>query len=256
MISWRLGSAFAALAILILALIAGSVHLAYDYVQARMFDIGELQTETKRVALEGARLVYAELAIGVGELTLTGGTDELMEAEFQHYTPPLYSTTAYTVTGEQGTLTFMHASPDVVPRFERLPEFRSKSHVKLNDDIPLSLTLALGVSNAHLQFAGLNLYQLNLAPALGNSEIDLRGAWPHSFAVLIEGGFGETMVHLPSETGVQVLVEEAEEANKIIMEGLTQVGDYYVNDAWGKTLATLEVTVEADEGVIRLEVEQ
>jgi hypothetical protein len=254
MISWRLGSAFAALAILVLALIAASVHFAVAYVHTRL-DIGELQTETRRVALEGARFVDAELVIGVGELTLTGGAEELMEAEFQYYTPPLYSTMAYTVTGEQGTLTFAHASPDVVPRFERAPQFRSKSAIKLNNDVPLVLSVAMGVNEGHLQLDGLNLYQLNLATAVGNAEIDLRGEWQRSFAVLIEGGFGETRVRLPSNTGVRVRFGEEEDGSKIKMAGLTRADNSYVNDAWGKTMATLELTIEADEGEIRLEVE-
>jgi hypothetical protein len=251
MISWRLGSAFAALAILVLALIAASVHFALDYVHLRL-DIGELQTESRRVALEGARLVNAELVLGVGELTLTGGADELMDAEFQYYTPPLFSTMTYTVTGEQGTLFLTHANPDAVPTFERTPQFRSKSVVKLNDDVPLALTIAFGGSEGHLRFDGLNLYQLNLATVVGETEIDLRGEWQRSLAVLIEGGIGKTVVRLPSSTGVRVQFEE--EDSKIKIDGLTQAGDFYVNDAWGKTMATLEVTVEADEGEIRLEV--
>ncbi|MCC6455987.1 MAG: hypothetical protein IT328_13625 [Caldilineaceae bacterium] len=254
MISWRLGGAFAALAILVLALIATSVHFAVAYVHTRL-DIGELQTESRRVALEGARLVHAEVIIGVGELTLTGGAEELMDAEFRYYTPPLFSTMTYTVTGEQGTLTLLHASPDVVPTFERPPQFRSKSVIQFNNDVPLVLSVAVGVNEGHLRFDGLNLYQLNLATTVGDAEFDLRGAWKRSFAVSIEGGIGETLVRLPSNTGVRVQFGKQEDGDKIRMDGLTQAGDFYVNDAWGKTMSTLEITVEADEGEIRLEVE-
>ena len=252
MISWRLGSAFASLAIVVLALIAASVHFAFSYIQARMLELGDLQTESQRVALEGARQVHAELLMGVGDLTLTGRATELMEAEFLYYTPPLHSVMTYTVAEEVGTLRLIYASPDAVPNFEQEPKFQSKSFVRLSNAVPVSLTVGLAVNEGHLRLAGLNLSELNIGLAMGDVEIDLRDDWQHSFAVDIGGGFGETVVWLPADTGVRVQLEDSGE--KVSLRGLKQSGDFYVNDAFGKTPVTLDVSVGGEPDQIRLEV--
>jgi hypothetical protein len=238
---------------MLLALVAGSVHLAYSYVQMRMLDIGELQTERRHVALDGARQVEAELVIGVGDLTLEGGATDLMEAEFQYYTPPLYTTMAYTVAGEHGTLFFAHANPDVVPNFERSPEFQSKALVKLNSDVPLTLTVGLGLNEGRLRLADLNLNQLEIGLSVGDAEIDLRDDWQHPFGVRIEGGFGDALVYLPAHSGVRVQLADAD-AN-VVMRGLTQTGAFYVNDAFDKTAMTISMTVETGAGQVRLAVD-
>jgi hypothetical protein len=252
MISWRLGSAFASLAIVVLALIAGSVHFAFSYVQTRMLELGDLQSESRRVALEDARQVNAELLMGVGDLTLTGRATELMEAEFLYYTPPLHSAMTYTVTGEVGTLLLTYASPDVVPNFEQEAKFQSKSFVRLSNAVPVSLTVGMAVNEGHLRLAGLNLSELNIGMAMGDTEIDLRDDWQHSFAVDIGGGFGKTVVWLPVDTGVRVQLEDGDEA--VSLRGLTQSGGFYVNDAYGKTPVTLDVLVGGGPGQVRLEV--
>ena len=156
-------------------------------------------------------------------------------------------------------LTITSVKPTTVPGWSKLVASRpikplpppgSSTLVRC---VPLALTVAFGGSEGHLRFAGLNLYQLNLGTAVGDVEIDLRGQWPRSFAVVAEGGLGEMVVRLPSDMGVRVFLEE--EDSKILMDGLTQMDEYYVNDAWGKTMATIELTVDADDGEIRLEVE-
>ena len=45
-------------------------------------EVGELQTETRSVEPENAESVRANLRMAIGELNLTGGADQLMEADF------------------------------------------------------------------------------------------------------------------------------------------------------------------------------
>jgi hypothetical protein len=46
--------------------------------------VGDLQTESRSVALEGADSVRVEIDMGAGELDLGGGAAELLEADFSY----------------------------------------------------------------------------------------------------------------------------------------------------------------------------
>lgn len=253
-VSWRLGCAFTTLAAAILILVAASVHFVYELIETRLVEVGDAQTVQHVVPLGEARAAEIELLLAISDVTIEGGAAALMEATTSHYSPPLYTTTVYSVTEESGHLIFAHANPDVVPNFERSPEFQSVGSIKLNNHVPLSLTVTLDVHQGRLELADLTLQHLTVSVIDGSCEIDLRNDWQNSFDIEIENSFGETVLLLPAETGVRVHFQEEIEG-AVAMKGLTEKNGFYVNEALGKSPATLNVTVAGDEGRIRLVVD-
>src|SRR5512136_2544438 len=66
---------------------------------------GELITEHKIVAAEGVQSFAAHLKMGAGELRLSGGARELMEARFVHRGRYRAPDVKYDVSGGKGHLT-------------------------------------------------------------------------------------------------------------------------------------------------------
>jgi hypothetical protein len=251
MISWRLGVAFTTLAAAILILVAGSVHFIFEFIETRLVEVGDAQTVQRVIPLGEAREAEVELLLAISDLVVSGGATALMEAQTSHYVPPLYTTTQYSVTEQSGRLFFAHANPDIVPNFERPPEFQSVGIVKLNNSVPLSLTLALGIHQGRLQLADLNLRHLYVTVVDGSCEIDLRDDWQNSFEIEIDNAFGESVILLPAESGVRVRFEDEIEGT-IAMKGLKEKAGFYVNEAFGVSPVTLDVMVSGEQGRVRL----
>ena len=72
--------------------------------------VGKLQRETKSVDPENARSVSAQLKMGAGELTLTGGADQLMEGDFSYNVADWKPKVSYDVSGEKGELVVRQGS--------------------------------------------------------------------------------------------------------------------------------------------------
>ena len=68
----------------------------------------------------------------------------------------------------------------------------------------------------------------------------------------MQGGFGQTTLRLPKDIGVHVTVNKA--FGQINASGLDQRDDAYVNEAYGQSDITLEISVQAGVGQINLEV--
>src|ERR671910_2313838 len=67
--------------------------------------VGEMQRESQSIQAENAQSVRANLRMGAGELNLTGGADQLMEADFAYNVPDWKPKVNYEVSGDTGELT-------------------------------------------------------------------------------------------------------------------------------------------------------
>src|ERR671910_3849738 len=67
--------------------------------------VGEMQRESQSIQAENAQSVRANLRMGAGELNLTGGADQLMEADFAYNVPDWKPKVNYDVSGDMGELT-------------------------------------------------------------------------------------------------------------------------------------------------------
>jgi hypothetical protein len=161
--------------------------------------------------------------------------------------------------------------------FLDLDEYRNEWDLKLNEGVPMAMTVNLGVGPANLALSALALtsltinggagnvdLNLNSSPSLsrldfnmgaGEVTIDLGGDWQNDLDASIEGGLGTLNVKLPSDVGVAVDVETG--VGDVDARGLTRVGDTdtYTNDAYGDSDVTLHIDIDGGAGSINLDAE-
>jgi hypothetical protein len=211
--------------------------------------VGKMQSESKSVDPEDAQSARAQLKMGAGELTITGGADQLMEADFSYNVSDWKPKVSYHVSSEEGELVVKQGSGGGV----RLGgDARNEWDISLNDEVPTDLVVQMGAGESDLDLDSLTLTGLKLQMGAGKTTVDLTGDYAKDFDASIQGGVGEATVMLPSGVGVKAKAQGG--LGKINAEGLERVGDAYVNDAYGESNVTLNVDVQGGVGEINLEV--
>ena len=212
--------------------------------------VGELRTESKSVELGDARSVRVKMVLGAGDLVVTGGAKKLLEANFTYNVTKLKPEVEFT----DGTLVVQH--PDV--RGYRSPQdikdFRNEWDLRLNNDVPMNLSLDMGAGTSDLQLAGLSLTGLDIILGAGKSTVDLSGGLTRDLDVTFDTGAANITARLPKDVGVRV--EVAAGLGRIEASGLKQVGYVYTNEAYGTSEVTLHINILAGIGQINLEVEK
>ena len=211
--------------------------------------VGEMQRESQSIQAENAQSVRAILKMGAGELNLTGGADQLMEADFAYNVPDWKPKVNYEVSGDIGELTVRQGNGGGV----RLGgDARNEWDISLNDEVPTNLSVQMGAGESDLDLDDLTLTGLELEMGAGRTTIDLTGDYERDFVASIQGGVGQATVQLPSEVGVRVEAQGG--LGEINAEGLQKEGEAYVNDAYGDSEVTLDVDIQGGVGQINLEV--
>jgi hypothetical protein len=232
----------------VIVLVAGAV-AALFLVSCGTQGIGDLQRESRSVDLDNSQSVRAELKMGAGELNLTGGADALVEGDFAYNVADWKPEVNYDVTGDAGELSVEQGSGEDVPVGG---EVRNEWDLRLNDDVPIDLSVEMGAGESDLDLDSLTLTGLDLQMGAGKTTVDLTGDYDRDLSATIEGGVGEATVRLPSAVGVKVNAEGG--LGTINAQGLQREGDAYVNDAYGDSDVTLDVDVRGGVGRINLEV--
>ena len=232
--------------------------------------IGELQTESQAVELGGAQSVRVELEMGAGELDVAGGADGLLEADFTYNVAEFKPEVKYS----GGTLSVRQPHIEERASLWDVDDYRYQWDLRLNSDVPIEMAIDLGAGKAALELGRLSLTRLGVKTGAGDVTIDLSssssltrlevemgtgqvtvdltGNWQEDLDVDLTGGVGELIVRLPSSIGVRVDIEAG--ISGIDTQGLTKDGDHYVNDAYGKSGATLRIDIKAGIGSIKLHV--
>ena len=244
--------AYGLLAAVILALVAGAVLGGRAFVRANTIQIGELRTMSQTVDGAGASAVDAVITLAFGQMTISGGAEELLEMEFTSNVDEMQPNVFYTVDRGLGDLIILPAIPSGIPDATRFSEYRNEWDLRLNDDTPLDLELDMGSGQAHLNLRGMALTGLDVEMGAGDITVDLRGDWQREFSSTIETGTGKATILLPAAVGVRVAVERG--IGAVDVSGLEKVEDVYVNPAYGKSDITLDITVEVGAGEVSLQV--
>ena len=212
-------------------------------------EVGKMQHDSKSVDPENADSASAQLKMGAGELNLTGGADQLMEAEFSYNVSEWKPMVSYDVSGKKGDLVVKQGSAN---GGDLSGGARNEWDISMNDEVPTDLVVRLGAGESDLDLDSLTLTGVDVRMGAGKTTVDLTGDYAQSFDTSIQGGVGEATVLLPSEVGVRAKAEGG--LGTINAKGLKKVGDSYVNDAYGESDVNLSVDVQGGVGEINLEV--
>ncbi len=210
--------------------------------------VGRTQVETQSVELGQAETAQVFVDMGVGELALRGGAENLLDAEFTYNIEDWKPEIEYEVNGSRGLLNVRQPSGD----FEGIPDsdVEYKWDLQLNNDVPLDMDVDLGVGDSFLTVEGLQLQSLNVRTGVGEATVDLSGDWRESFNVDINAGIGKLTLIVPREVGV--IVKPSTGLGDQNVFGLIQQGSEYVNEVYGRSDVTLDITVDGGIGDIEI----
>jgi hypothetical protein len=210
--------------------------------------VGALQTESQSVELGDASSVRVEIAMGAGDLQVTGGAEKLLEADFNYNVAEVKPEVEYT----DGTLVVRQPDVKGLPALQGITDYRNEWDLRLSNEVPMDLSVDVGAGVGDLQLAGLPLTGLNVNLGAGEYTVDLSGDWVRDLEVTIDVGAADIRVRLPRDVGARVKVEAG--PHTIEATGLTQDGDVYTNAAYGVSEVTLQIDMEAGIGQIHLEI--
>jgi hypothetical protein len=233
--------------------------------------VGDLQTESQTVEMDGAGPVSVEIDIGAGELDVSGGSDELLEATFTYNVEELNPEATYS----NGKLVVRHDDvKEGIGTFLDLDDYRNEWDLRLNEDVPMDISINLGAGRTTLDLGSLALSELDINAGAGDIELDLSdsqslnrldfnmgageltldltGDWQDDLDAAIKGGVGEINLKLPSGVGVRIVVDTG--IGGVDISGLTKDGDTYTNDAYGDSEVTLRIDIDGGIGQINLDV--
>ncbi len=206
---------------------------------------GETHTISKSVPLGTTKSVAVEIKMGAGELRVTGGSTDLMDADFTYNVDAWKPDVNYDAGGDQAHLTI--EQPEGHGHGGRT---RNDWDVRLNDSVPMQMDVNLGAGKANLDLVGLSLSRFEVNLGAGETDVNLDGHWAHDLTASVQGGVGKATLHLPRDVGVRVTAQGG--LGAINANGFTKNGDVYTNDAYGKSPVSLTIDVQGGVGEIDL----
>jgi hypothetical protein len=233
--------------------------------------VGDLQTKSETVELGSADSVSVDIEMGAGELDVSGGSDELLEATFTYNVEELNPGATYS----NGNLVVQHDDiKEGIGTFFDLDDYRNEWDLRLNEGVPMEMSIDLGAGRTDLTLGSLALTSLDINAGAGDVHLDLSGSqflnrldfdmgageitldltgdWQDDLDAAIKGGVGQISLKLPSNVGVRIVVNTG--IGGVDTSGLTKDGDTYTNDAYGDSEVTLHIDIDGGIGQINLDV--
>jgi len=200
---------------------------------------------TKIVEPQRAKSARAKLEMGAGQLTINGGSANLLEADFSFSDSYDEPRVEYNVAEGVGQLTVSQDS-----RSAHIGHSENDWSLHFSKDIPLELKIDMGAGQGNLHLRDVPLTRLDLNIGAGQVDVDLTGDRKTDLTADIEGGVGQANIRLPKNVGV--IVHASGGIGSIDAHGLKHEDDSYTNDAYGKTPVTIRLKVEGGIGEIVL----
>jgi hypothetical protein len=200
---------------------------------------------TKIVETQRAKSARAKLEMGAGQLTINGGSANLMEADFNYSDSYDEPRVEYNVAEGVGQLNVSQDSRTV-----HIGHSENDWSLHFSKDIPMELKIDMGAGQGNLHLRDVPLTRLDLNIGAGQVDVDLTGDRKSDLTADIEGGVGQANIRLPKNVGV--IVHASGGIGSIDAHGLKHEDDTYTNDAYGKTPATIRLKVEGGIGEIVL----
>ena len=184
-------------------------------------EVGELQTELRSVDLEDADSVDVEFDMSSGEMNVADGTGKLLDAEFKYNIAAWKPEIDYSVTGGEGKLKVKQ--PTLRSTFGFVgpvgPDVRNEWDLRLKDDVPMDLSIALSSGECDLNMGSSMLKTLDIESSSGSvdaalfdsqslleniemsissgaASLDLSGEYPSLSEIVVESSSGSVDVEL------------------------------------------------------------
>lgn len=214
--------------------------------------VGPVQTDSQSVELGDADSVRVEVKMGIGELEVTGGAANLMDAEFTYNIEDWRPEVSYDQRGDIGELQISQPDGEI----NGIPDndIKYSWEIALQNDVPMDLEVDLGVGESVLTLGGLHLQNLVVDTGVGQATIDLTGSWQGDVDVQIDGGIGEATIYLPENVGLRV--EASTGIGSLVINGLQKEedSDVYTNESYGNAAVNMTLDISGGIGEISVQV--
>ncbi len=213
--------------------------------------------------------------MGAGTLLVTGGADQLMEADFEYNRESWRPEISFEQNDSRGNL-FIE-QPDLTDdlNINLGDDQRNEWRIRLSDQVLLDLECEIGAGETDLDLQGLKLTsvdidagvgqhsiiltdtdlpELRIDAGVGEVNIDLRGAWNNNLRADINGGIGALNLQVPADVGVRLEVSGALGSVNVPLDYVKD-GATYTNAAYEQAEYRIEVDVAAGLGSIEVEEE-
>lgn len=205
---------------------------------------GPERHESRAVDLDKSERVRVELNMKAGELSVQGGAQKLMEADFIYNSEAAKPDVRYRSFGTAGDLVLEQHGASSTSK-----QSRNRWDLRFHDQVPLDFRVEFGAGEAELKLGSLNLRGVELRMGAGSLRMDLRGSPSKDYSVRIRGGVGEATVYLPKDVNISATASGG--IGEISVTGLEKRGDRYVNDVEAGA-ARIRLDVQGGVGSIRL----
>jgi N-terminal domain of toast_rack, DUF2154/Domain of unknown function (DUF5668) len=204
------------------------------------------QHQTLTVQRQNAKFVHASMQASAGEFTISGGAEQLLDADFTYSGSYDRPRVEYNVADGVGHLEISQDDHTPVPFGNTHNEWT----LRFSNEVPLELKVEMGAGRGNLHLRDLEVRRLDLSMGAGQVDLDLTGDRQNDVTGNLAGGVGQATIRLPKNVGV--VVHASGGIGSVSAHGLKHNGDEYVNDAYGKTPATIHLKVEGGVGQITL----
>lgn len=209
----------------------------------------ETTTDSDTVDAGSATELVASIEMGAGRLTVTGGADAAMEADYDFTDTAWRPETAYEVRDGEGRLSVRTPS---LPRFNLTGRMRYEWRIALTDDLPLDLSVTMGAGESDLYLDTLDLRRLQVTLGAGDATIDLAGNPTSDLVASINAGAGALTLRVPADVGVRV-VGYRDGLGSYSADGFMQDGDALVNDAYEDAGVRFDIELRRGLGDVTIE---
>ncbi len=233
---------------LIFAVLALSLALAPACVIEGGGGGGPMQEKTENVPLGGVGEAEIALDISAGEIVVRGADSADLLAGTFRYNRPRLEPEVNVVRGlaDRARVSVRHLRRGGTI-FGRV---RNTWDLTLSTRVPIDLDLDCGAGRTDLDLRGLDLKSLTIDMGVGELKADLTGERSRSLDVTVDGGVGEATFVLPAAIGVRVEVDGG--LGSVNAPGFAKSGRVYTNEVWGRTEASITISVDAGIGSVNL----
>lgn len=189
----------------------------------------------------------ADIQMGYGDLSVTGGADGWIEGTIDTNKKKLRPTVSYKKKRNVGNAKIEQKGKVL----SGIGDVRNSWELKLNNEIPVNLDIEMGVSDSSLDLSGIRLNELSIDAGVSDTTIDLSGDWKDSFNADIDLGVGDATILLPADTGVKLNISKG--ITDLEATGFTSKGKgIYVNDAYAQSDVVIEMKIDVGIGDLKI----
>lgn len=208
---------------------------------------GEMQQTRAEYRLDDADSTTVDLQMQAGDLIVSGGADNLVDAAFEFNVASWEPTLTYNNVANLGQLTITQPKQ----QWRRIQNGTNRWNIQLTDAIPLRVNATNGAGTMTLDFAGLNIQSVQVNVGAGDVTLDMREGWAHDVDVTVDAGVGDITLTVPDTMSVEATVEGG--IGSIGTSGFVKRGNTYISE-FSNVAATLRIAIHAGMGDVNLRV--